>query len=526
MSKSPATERAFVLGLDGVPWEKLRTWAIDGELPAFQRLFETGAAGPLLSTMPPSTPLAWPSITTGTWPDRHGVYAFQKLRSDYTHRMYTSRDVDQPSLWDVLSPSVVANVPMTFPASEIDGTMITGFLNNEPGDGFTHPPEFKDELLEAIPDYRIGLDWSEYRSQPGALQEPLDHLVTVRESLLKELMTIDDWRLFFFTFTAPDRLQHLIWDEDVLLAHYQRLDEILANVMEYVSENEGSLFVVSDHGFGPIDKRVNVNTVLEQAGYLGRKETNGLRRILDRIGFDRDRLLQVLGAVGVSAETIANRLPERLVDTVAENTPGEHGLYDVDFTETEAFVHGIASVYVNDTDRFDHGIVPSSEIDRVKSEIQVVFEDLTDPTTGEQVFTVHDGAELFSRDPWAPDLVLDSDRYTARTALEDDLFTDCDGLVADHRSEGLFMAWGPDIAAGTRVDVTVVDVLPTVLHTVGEPVPVDIDGQVVKGLYAKDSAPANDPIERYDYEERTGTEPTHENFDDVTERLQGLGYME
>ncbi|WP_321169649.1 alkaline phosphatase family protein [Halorarum salinum] len=65
-------EGAVVLGLDGVPWPLLERWIGFGGLPSFERLFEEGSAGPIGSTTPASTPLAWPSITTGTWPDKHG----------------------------------------------------------------------------------------------------------------------------------------------------------------------------------------------------------------------------------------------------------------------------------------------------------------------------------------------------------------------------------------------------------------------------------------------------------------------
>jgi hypothetical protein len=37
-------------------------------------------------------------------------------------------------------------------------------------------------------------------------------------------------------FTAPDRLQHLNWDETVLLEHYRYLDDILGEVIDYTEE--------------------------------------------------------------------------------------------------------------------------------------------------------------------------------------------------------------------------------------------------------------------------------------------------
>ena len=139
-SERDPESRAFVLGVDGVPWYLIERWAEAGELPHFAELFETGSVGPLASTTPATTPLAWPSIATGVTPDKHGIYGFQKLSPEYTHQMYLSDDIEQPELWDVLSPALVGNVPMTYPANEIDGAMVTGMMTPDLEGRFTHPP--------------------------------------------------------------------------------------------------------------------------------------------------------------------------------------------------------------------------------------------------------------------------------------------------------------------------------------------------------------------------------------------------
>lgn len=522
----PDAGRVFVLGLDGVPWDLLDDWMAAGELPAFRRLVREGASGPLRSTMPPSTPLAWPSIATGTWPDQHGVYAFQKLERDYTQHMYTSRDVRQPALWDLLTPAVVANVPMTYPAHEVDGVMVTGFLTNGFGEGFTHPPAFAEELLSAVPDYRIGLDWDEYRARLGEFNDELDALVAARRRLLEFLQERDDWRLFFFVFVSPDRLQHLVWEEETLLAHYRRLDDILDDVLGYVADREATLLVVSDHGFGPVDGRVNVNTILRREGYLAKKRPSGVRSVLDRLGVRKDRVLEALSRVGIDDETLVARVPTSLVEFAATATPGKHGLYDVDFGKTRAFAHGIGGVYVNDTERFERGTVPPHEVAQVAAEVRALFEAVTDPESGRPVFTVYDGDDLYPRDPRAPDLVLESDRYVPFTSLEDEVFTGTEGLVADHRPEGVFFAVGPDIAAGATVDATVVDVAPTVLHLADVPVPAACDGRVLTEVYAPDAPAATRPVRTRDYGQRESGPMVVGDFDDVEDRLKGLGYLE
>ena len=529
MSEESSSERALVLGLDGVPWGRLREWAAAGELPNFAALIEEGAAGPLTSTKPANTALAWPSITTGVWPDKHGIYAFHKLGANYRHRVNTGEDVSRPALWEMVSPSVSVNVPMTYPATPIDGTMVTGMMTPSKADRFTHPPEFAAELDRLVPDYEIGLDWNGYRKNPAAFPAAIRSLVTTRRTLMNHLLA-EDWRLFFFVYTAPDRLQHLLWEEDVLLDHYQQLDAVLGDAREAAADAGATLYVVSDHGFGPISKSVHVNRVLANEGYLTPKDESGTRSTLSRIGLTKERLLGTLDRLGINANALAKRLPWALLDPIAARIPGDNVRYDVDYGATKAFVHVQGELYVNDTERFNEGTVAPEAVDALKDELTSVLSDVRDPETGERALHVHDGDELFPTDDTSPDLVVEPrEGYYLKPSLAPTVFTDTDH-AADHYPEGIFLAEGPDIDAGaTPTDASVVDIAPTVLHSMDEGVPADTDGRVLDEIFAPDSPSAQRTIRTTDYtdaENSSTAEDEEEDFSDVEERLRGLGYVE
>lgn len=89
-------------------------------------------------------------------------------------------------------------------------------------EGFTYPSSLREVVAERIPDYEIGLTWSEYTDRPEAFRADLDDLLSNRRELMRLLLSRTDWRLFSFVYTAPDRLQHLLWDDDVRLKHYRR----------------------------------------------------------------------------------------------------------------------------------------------------------------------------------------------------------------------------------------------------------------------------------------------------------------
>jgi predicted AlkP superfamily phosphohydrolase/phosphomutase len=528
---SHSGDRAFVLGLDGVPWPLIEQWIEGGELPAFARLVEEGAAGPLRSTVPANTPVAWPSIATGTWPDRHGVYEFMKLTADHTQRPYSRTDIAQPTLWELLSPAVVANVPMTYPADGLGEAdqMVTGMMAPSPeADGFAHPPELAEEIEAQLPSYQIGLKWHRYGPEREAeFRSDLEELLASRRELLELLMETDDWRLFFFTLTAPDRLQHLIWDEDVILDHYRDVDRILADVMAYSERHGATLYVVSDHGFGPISKVVYPNRALAETGLLTPTRPSGLRAVLSRAGLTKDRILGAFNRLGIQDETLVERLPQSVVDAAAETVPGDHALYDVEAEQTQAFLHGLGSVYVNDTARFESGAVDPEDRETVKNKVMRTLSNLTDPATGEPVLSVHDGDQLNPDDDSAPDVVVEgAEGYHVKSTLAEELLGAADGIAAYHRPEGVFFAWGPSIKAGAApTAATVVDVAPTLLHALDEPVPAATQGRVLQEVFADGSDPAEQPVSTATRGASTSTDPDVEASEEVEERLRGLGYL-
>ena len=528
MSGSTPSERAFVLGLDGVPWRLIERWTESGDLSNFSALRDAGASGPLDSTRPPTTPLAWTSIATGVWPDKHGIYGFQNLSSEYSHRMYTNGDIVQPALWELLSPALVGNVPLTYPPPEIEGTVVTGMMTPSIEETYTHPQEFAEVLEERIPEYQISLNYPEYADRLDAFRVAVDDILEKRRALLRLLMEQqDDWRLFFFVFTAPDRFQHLIWDEDLLLDHYRTLDDILGEIMAYTEEQDADLYVVSDHGFGPIERLAYTNHYLERHGYLTQQEDDGTRGALASLGISRDLVTNALDKVGISEELLVSRLPRSLLDSVASQIPGQHALYDVDYERTKAFVHDAGNLYINDTDRFERGTVAPSSVPQLKAELVELFESITDEE-GERVFRVYDGDDLFPTDSGSPDLIVNgTDEYESRNAVTDEPFGDTGPTVASHRHDGIVLCRGPSFEPGSSLrGARVVDVVPTLLHGIGEPVPSNADGRVLFDAFRHDSIPAQTKVERVDVSRRESSDAVDDDFSDVEDRLKGLGYME
>jgi predicted AlkP superfamily phosphohydrolase/phosphomutase len=76
-SGSPsAGARVIVLGFDGLDPALVSDLMARGKLPNFARLAERGTFSPLGTTIPPQSPVAWSTFTTGLDPGAHGVFDF------------------------------------------------------------------------------------------------------------------------------------------------------------------------------------------------------------------------------------------------------------------------------------------------------------------------------------------------------------------------------------------------------------------------------------------------------------------
>lgn len=119
--------------------------------------------------------MAWSSIITGANPAEHGIFGFTDFAPG-TYRMTFPNfaSLKAPAFWerDGEGRSVIVNVPATYPARELNGVLIAGFvaLNLEKA---TYPqswlPYLQDNAALSISvDGRISAGAEETLGQRGA----------------------------------------------------------------------------------------------------------------------------------------------------------------------------------------------------------------------------------------------------------------------------------------------------------------------------------------------------------------------
>jgi len=510
MSNVPG-RNTIVLGLDGATWSILDPLLARGRMPNLAALIARGTRATLLSTTHPVSPIAWSSIATGKNAGKHGIFDFcRRTPGSYRLEAVSSRIQRGPTLWDLTSAAGlrtgVFNVPVTYPAREVNGFLVTCLFTPSNKVCFTHPAELSAELNRLTDGYEFA---SREVYNPGHERVYVDSILRTlekREKALDFLLDRCPIDCGMLVYTESDHVQHKLFPPDGLLGKdlpwpysgvtevYERLDAAVGRLTDRFGPGT-NLLVISDHGAGPMRGVMYINQWLMKMGRLRLKRSPAypLKWFLARTNLLTHgyRLAQKLGM-----GWLGNLVPDSLRAAVAASFIS---FDDVDWTRTSAYSFGeFGQIYLNLRGREPQGLVqPGAEAGQLLADLARQLGEVLDPATGRPVVTrVWRRDEVF-RGPAAgeaPDLLFAIDGYARdasvqfglgrQTVLGQPEFMDC----GCHRPEGILIAAGPDIRSGRADPVSVMDVTPTALHLLGLPVPEDMDGRVLGEFLTGDAA--------------------------------------
>ena len=534
------SQRAVVIGLDGVAWHLLDPLIDKGMMPRLARIKERGASGTLASTIPTYTPPAWTSAATGVNPGRHGVYGFYggNAQSEHQELMHAGK-VKSTTIWEMANSqgarAGIYNLPLTYPPQSFEGWMVSGMMTPGFGEqlrGFATPSEYELKILGWAPGYEVDLsanwekDWRDTRLAERAIA-----LLGKRLRVLEGLLEIDPPDIVFSVQEVPDRLQHVYYrymdpQDDlyesgdgrrirpVVERCYAEMDKIVGLLDDYAGD-DGGVIVCSDHGFTSWEVSVHTNALLESWGLLRVKP--------------QARAMQTAAARRLVP--IAKRI---LPAKVAREAKGRT-FAAIDWTRTKAFASPIPQqgIFVNLRGRERFGIVPESELETVKEEIAARFRSVTGPDGRPVTDEVHLSQNVFHGDALegAPDVlpVLRDHHFELDDEIfHRDPFTDVTHLPRGvHHPDGVIVVAGHGVRASDTIEASVLDVTPTLLYLAGLKVPEHLDGGVVEAF--EPGHLEDQPIETMpplSSGERDESSPYSEEEEAVIEEsLRGLGYL-
>jgi predicted AlkP superfamily phosphohydrolase/phosphomutase len=537
--------KILIIGIDGGTWTVLKPAMELGYMPFLKRLCDNGASGILESTIPAITPAAWGTFLTGRNPGANGVYEFSCFDRQTKKFSPVNSTCLQKTLWQILSDAgkqvVSLNVPMTYPPQPVNGYVVSCILTPSLASSFTYPPEFKDELLQQFPDYKI-LNLNNIpkkritKSKTSVFIEDLVRLMKVHADAACYLITKKPWDAFMLHFQETDVLQHMLFkyldpehpeydpaiQKTLFSTFYRPLDEQVQRVAESFSiHNPGGITcIVSDHGFESHHRRFGLGNWLQSEGYLKVKQTF----------FKNYFTRQIIEDIVVRTEKI---LPEKIKVELRKLRISQQEL--IDWNQTRAF--SVCSC--------GEGVIFLLEEDEAKrkateNEIIQKISTIVDPLNSCKVVKkIHLKDEVYCGDKkhLMPDIILEPASgysFTGPCRNRRELFTSVKSEnimnVGKHHKEGIFAASGEGIKKGQDVSMRLVDIVPTLLYYMGIPLPPSLEGNALMELFENNLVAAA-PLQISQETENRNSKSEQYQYSDqeqelIQKRLRDLGYID
>jgi predicted AlkP superfamily phosphohydrolase/phosphomutase len=470
----------LMLGLDGATFDVLEPYWQDGTMPFLRAFVSRGVRAGLRSVVPPLTPCAWTALATGRQPGFHGVFDFVRITRQPGYlqsQMATSSDIRCDTIWSIAGRAgarvAALNFPVTFPPQPINGYVVPGFVPWRHLKRAVHPPSFYAELA-ALPDFdprELLFDIEQERNAIQSLEQEryeewiLFHIRREERWLgvLRHLLLGRRCDLLAIVFDGVDKLQHICWRfidpklrdmarepfeqkaVELCRQYFRRLDEILAEAVELAGEG-ARVFMASDHGFGPTQDILYVNTWLEQEGYL---------RWLPDVPVDDEGKVML------------------------DSTRSPAALFDWSATRACSVSSGGNGLYIHLASAPDApGVQPGEYVafrDELRRKLLAIRHPITQQpvvikaSTREEAFP---GPEMRN----APDLTLELfDSGFVSVLRGPEPVRRRTQIAGTHRPTGVFMARGPGIRQGVvQPDISIASVASMLLRSANVPTPPEL----------------------------------------------------
>ncbi len=557
--------KVLVLGLDGATLDLMLPWIEQGDLPALGKLLLEGSHSRLRSTTPPITPCAWSSFMTGKNPGKHGLFDFvEPVPGSHGFRFTNASSRHGESLWGILSRAEkkvgVMNVPMTYPPEQVNGYLISGLDTPHEHSPFMYPDELKQELKSQGIRYRIDQQHLGNMRSDARRQNQLDQIWNVEQDRTSAFCYLSkaypaDFRMIVYG--ATDQVQHHFWHymdpnhdkydragakqfSDAIRQTYIQIDRMIESILADC-DDDTVVVVMSDHGFGPTSSvRLRLNQVLEEQqllSFIEQKSAGHVKRILAGLV---DRCLRATLSSDMK-RTIAGMFPNLRV--WFENLDEA----EIDWEQTTAYVNeayrSSPAIWLN-----QRAELSDEQSQKLLRQIEDVLSLLIDPRTKQPLISHvyrtrdlyhgpftdaapellpswwEDGFLLEQSVPGVPrDLQVERSSAAIQGGVE---------FAGSHRLDGVFMmAGGPTRKDFQFSGADIMDVAPTVLYLMGQPVPSDMDGRVLEECLDPEFVAGN-PIRYKDCADQSvddNAESRQEFTEDesalIAQRLQALGYI-
>ena len=492
-----------MIGIDGASWNVLDQLIEKGLMPNLKSIKENGVWGDLKSSIPPVTFPAWRCYSTGLNPNQLNVYWWMNVNvRTKKFRVNNSYSFKGKDIWNIIGEygkkSIVINMPGTYPATKINGILISGPVS----------PEFEKSIYPS--------ELISYLKNKNYKNFPVSKWSIEREKVLNEVKEIhkiqsevalhflknEDWDFFHFTFFLNDPMMHHFWKYwDITHPLYSEnpfkseVEEVWRGIDSYIGKfketlgEDSILVLMSDHGMTKLKSQIYINQYLEEKGYLSIKtKYKTMRKVLAILPtFVIGNILSKLGILNFVYNILQELGIASFINTGADTQIDSNRIkWEDKTTFCLSDIYGL--IYTSSSEN-------CQKINKLIRDLKL----LKDPTTGEFVFREilnQEDIYKYINDETPKLIAIPSDGYHISPSLSGTKIFDHSykPWSATHRQDGIFLALGKEINKNKKINCKIYDLAPTILHILNVPIPNDMSGRVLKEIYREDSTLYNQEI--------------------------------
>lgn len=287
----PQAKRAIIISLDGLDVRYLQKRDEYGlKIPTLRRLMKDGVMAQVVGVYPSVTYPSHATIVTGVTPERHGIYGndiFEPPDKALTGKWYWyARDIRAETLWDAASKAKLKTAMISWPVSvgagdynfpeifKIGGTREESFAVIKEN---ARPIGLIEELQQRDPQLYRNVNKDEGDDLRTRFAE---YVIAEKkpEVVLIHLFDLDHFEHDYGPFTPE------------AFAILEKVDAYVARILAATERagtmNETAIFIVSDHGFMPVSKRIHPGVILARAGLLKLREERDAKGVARTIVTD------------------------------------------------------------------------------------------------------------------------------------------------------------------------------------------------------------------------------------------------
>jgi predicted AlkP superfamily phosphohydrolase/phosphomutase len=545
-SKNQSRDPIIVIGLDGAEPSLIQKWSNEGYMPTITALRNRGCWGILNSTGDICSGSVWPSVITGLSPLKHGVfYGHRELKCGtyQIFKMYADQ-VKGTHFWQWLSRAgkriAIFDVPHTYPLAGLNGIQIVSWGTFAPDWKISSwPPELVKEVVTCFDKHSLS-EWYERMPETVEEYEDLYHKlisgVEKRGEISAYLLKKETWDIFLVVFSETHWAGHLLWHlvddkhpfykpnlpetiKNSVRNLYSAIDSTISKLIEVYSN--ATFLIFSQEGMGPNYSGNHLLPEILNRLSMGRPiENNRTSTPLSNLTQKISQLMPGKTMGSKVIRSVESLIPFKVIELAKKTIP--HKIWDNwtrrlvyagnDWRSSKAFIipgEFSGAIRVNLKGREPNGLVePGNEYNSLCDQLIEKLSSLVNVDTGKyavkevvrldrlfQTENIENFPDVIVK--WVGDIPI-RELYSPHIGTVRGQSHEYEVRPGAHRPKGFLLASGKNICKGKTIDGGhIMDIAPTILYIMGQPVPRDLDGKVLTDI-VKDEFKINTSIQYKD----------------------------